>query len=65
MENIKKGKLTLTVYQSTFDLGYKSVEMAVRMLKEGKYPPTWEWIDVPYQLVTQENVDKFLAMLPD
>ncbi len=56
-ESIKAGGIAATVAQSSFNIGRYGVETAVKVLKGEKVPAH---VDTGTELVTAENVDKFL-----
>ncbi|GEA14968.1 D-ribose ABC transporter substrate-binding protein [Moorella sp. E308F] len=53
-----KTQLTATVAQNPYEMGKVAVELALKKLK-GENIPTWN--PIPTDLVTIDNVDKFLA----
>lgn len=58
LEYMKRGDLDITVYQDVRAQGESAVDMAIALAKGEKVEsPHW----IPYQLVTPENVEEFLA----
>ncbi len=58
LEYMKRGDLDVTVYQDVRAQGESAVDMAIALSKGEKVEsPHW----IPYQLVTPENLEEFLA----
>ncbi len=57
LESIKKGGIAATVAQSSYNIGYRGVETAVKVFNKQKVPAH---VDTGTELVTKDNVDKFL-----
>ncbi|MGE5552552.1 MAG: sugar ABC transporter substrate-binding protein [Betaproteobacteria bacterium] len=57
LEMIKKGSYTATIMQQPYKIGQIAAEMAMKLVK-GEKVPAQTYVDV--ELVTKENVDKFL-----
>jgi inositol transport system substrate-binding protein len=57
LEFVKNGKLEVTVFQDAAGQGTAAIDLAVKAAKGEKV----EDAIVPYQLVTKENVDEFIA----
>lgn len=55
---VKDGRLDATVFQDARGQGGTAVETAVKILK---HQPFEEQVFVPFQLVTKDNVDKYLT----
>lgn len=60
MKIVEAGKLSATVAQNPYDMGYLSVEQAIKAVK-GEYIP--ERIDSGVDILTQDNVKDKLAFL--
>jgi inositol transport system substrate-binding protein len=59
---VKAGDLDATVFQNARGQGSTAVETAVRIIKGDAYErETW----IPFELVTQENVDQYLDVASD
>ncbi|MCP4455443.1 MAG: sugar ABC transporter substrate-binding protein, partial [Planctomycetes bacterium] len=59
---VKAGDLDATVFQNARAQGATAVETAMRIIQGEAYEPeTW----IPFELVTQENVDDYLGMTSD
>lgn len=57
LKSVKEGKLDATVFQDAKGQAEKSVEVAVMAAKGEKVEKHY---DIPFQLITKENVDEFL-----
>jgi len=57
LEYVKDGKLKVTVFQDAVGQGTAAIDLAVKAANGEKV----EDVIVPYQLVTQENVDEYIA----
>ena len=55
---MKEGKLDVTVFQDAYGQGYGGIEAAIKAAKGEKLPKTW---DIPYEVVTPDKVDIYLA----
>jgi ribose transport system substrate-binding protein len=62
MEIVDAGKLNATVAQNPYDMGYLSVEQAIKAVK-GEYVP--ERIDSGVDILTKDNAEDKLAFLND
>ncbi|MFT5874907.1 MAG: inositol transport system substrate-binding protein [Clostridium sp.] len=58
LDYVKKGELAFTVFQDALGQGQGSIDTAYKVIMKEKVE---ENIEIPYQLVTKDNVDKFLA----
>ncbi|MCT4593863.1 MAG: sugar ABC transporter substrate-binding protein [Anaeromicrobium sp.] len=58
LEYVKEGKLDITVFQSPFGQGGESLKAAVKLVKGEKVEKNL-W--VPFELVTKENVEEYIA----
>lgn len=56
LEMIKSGDMAMTVFQNGYMQGYRGVEAAVKLIKGETVE---EYIDVPYELVTIDNVAEY------
>lgn len=56
---MKEGKLDVTVFQDAYGQGYGGIEAAVMAANGEDLPKIW---DIPYQIVTPDAVDEFLAL---
>ncbi len=57
LQAVKDGRLDATIFQDAAGQGAMAVELAVKLArKEAVKPETY----IPFQLVTKDNVDKFL-----
>ncbi len=61
IDEVKAGTITVTMSTSTFDMGYESVVMAIDYINGDA--TEYERRNIPYEAVTSENVDDFLAEL--
>ncbi len=59
LDYVKAGTLEVTVFQSPFGQGGTGVEAAVNLIK-GEVVP--EYVDVPFEKVTIDNVDEYIAI---
>jgi inositol transport system substrate-binding protein len=59
LKAVKEGKLACTVFQDSKGQGAKSVDVALALGKGGTSPKE---VMIPFQLVTKDNVDKFLGL---
>lgn len=59
LQAVKDGKLACTVFQDSKGQGAKSVDIALDLAKGGTSDKE---VMIPFQLVTQENVDDFLGL---
>lgn len=55
---LKEGTLSVTVFQNGYQQGYVGVETAVKAAKGEKVE---KYIDVPFELVTPDKADEYLA----
>jgi ribose transport system substrate-binding protein len=63
LENIKKGFMTATAWQDSFTEGRNMITLLPEIVKAGaNWTP--KAVEVPAILVTQDNIDKFLADHP-
>lgn len=58
LEAVKDGRLDATVYQDAKGQGKGAIDMALKFIK--KEAPGNKEIFIPFQLVTKENIEKFL-----
>jgi inositol transport system substrate-binding protein len=58
LQAVKDGRLDATVFQDAQGQGWGAVETAVRLVKK---LPCQKRLLLPFQLVTRENVDRYLA----
>jgi len=56
---MKEGKLDVTVFQDAYTQGYEAVAAAIEAAKGEDLPKI---TDIPYKVVTPENVDEYLAL---
>ena len=56
---MKEGKLDVTIFQDAYGQGYGGIEAAIKAAKGEDLPPTW---DIPYEVVTPDLADKYLAL---
>jgi inositol transport system substrate-binding protein len=56
--NMRDGKLDVTVFQDAYGQGYGGIEAAIKAANGEDLPPRW---DIPYEVVTPDLVDKYLA----
>jgi len=56
---VKEGTLAMTVFQSPFGQGGVAVESALKLIDGEKLE---SYVDVPFEKVTIENVDEFIAI---
>lgn len=59
LEYVKDGTLEVTVFQSPFGQGGTGVESALKLINGEEVP---EYVDVPFEKVTIDNVDKYLEI---
>jgi len=55
---MKEGKLDVTVFQDAYGQGAGGIEAAIRAANGEDLPPVW---DIPYEVVTPDVADKYLA----
>ncbi len=60
LQAVKQGRLDATVFQDARGQGGTAVELAVKIARKGPYE---KQILIPFQLVTRDNVDRFLPCL--
>ena len=56
---MKEGKIDVTVFQDAYGQGQGGIQAAIAAANGEDLPDRW---DIPYQLVTPDQVDKFLAI---
>lgn len=56
---MKDGKLDVTVFQDAYGQGYGGIEAAIKAANGEDLPPMWE---IPFEPVTPDLVDKYLAL---
>ncbi len=56
---MKEGKLDVTIFQDAYGQGYGGIEAAIKAANGVKLPPVW---DIPYEVVTPDLADKYLAL---
>ena len=56
-KGVKDGKLVATVFQDARGQGAGAIEVAAKLAKGESVPKT---TFIPFQLVTKENLDKFM-----
>lgn len=54
LKSVKEGKMAATVFQDAHGQGATAVEMAVKILKGEQVPKV---VNIPFKLITKENVD--------
>ncbi len=59
LKYVKEGTLSMTVFQSPFGQGGVGVESAIKLINGDAISG---YVDVPFEKVTMENVDKFIAI---
>lgn len=59
LEYVKAGTLEVTVFQSPFGQGGTGVEVALQLLNGDDVPA---YVDVPFEKVTMDNVDDYIAL---
>lgn len=59
LQAVKEGKLACTVFQDSRGQGAKSVDVALKLAKGGSSPKE---VIIPFQLVTKENVEKYIGL---
>ena len=59
LEYVKAGTLEVTVFQSPFGQGGTGVEAAIKLVNGEDVP---DYVDVPFEKVTMENVDEYIAI---
>lgn len=59
LEYVKNGTLEVTVFQSPFGQGGTGVEAAMDLINGVKVP---EYVDVPFEKVTIDNVDEYIKI---
>ena len=59
LEFMREGKIDVTVFQDAYAQGYGGIDAAIRAANGEDLPST---TDIPYQPVTPDVVDKFLAL---
>jgi inositol transport system substrate-binding protein len=59
LQFMKEGKLDVTVFQDAYGQGQGGIEAAIKAANGEALP---DRVDIPYQLVTPDQVDKFLAL---
>jgi len=59
LKYVKEGTLSMTVFQSPFGQGGVGVESAIKLINGESISG---YVDVPFEKVTMENVDKFIAI---
>lgn len=59
LEYVKAGTLAMTVFQSPFGQGGTGVESALKLIAGESVA---DYVDVPFEKVTPENVDKYIAI---
>lgn len=57
LSRMQDGKMAMTVFQDGYQQGYQGVETAIKLINGETVE---EFVDVPYQPVTDENLDTFL-----
>ncbi|RKX89895.1 MAG: rhizopine-binding protein [Spirochaetes bacterium] len=55
---MKEGKLDVTVFQDAYGQGYGGIEAAIKAAKGEDLPKIW---DIPYEIVTPDLADEYLA----
>ncbi len=59
LEMLKEGWICCDIYQNGNGQGYKAMETVYQLLKGEKVE---SYVDVPYESITMDNVDEYLAM---
>lgn len=62
LESIQRGELTATAYQDAYGIGAAVVNVAVK-IRDGANPDEIGAQIVPFQLITKDNVDKFIDLV--
>lgn len=58
LEYVKEGKLNVTAFQDAYGQGKGAIETAMKAVKGEKVDN--KFINIPFELVTQENVDEYI-----
>lgn len=58
LEYVKQGKLNISAFQDAYGQGKGAIETAVKAVKGEKLDNNF--INIPFELVTQENVDEYI-----
>ena len=56
---MKEGKLDVTIFQDAYGQGYGGIEAAIKAANGVALPAIW---DIPYEVVTPDLADKYLAL---
>ncbi len=59
LKYVQEGTLEVTVFQNPFGQGGTGVESALKLINGEAVP---EYVDVPFELVTKENVEKYIKI---
>lgn len=59
LEYVKDGKLNVTAFQDAYGQGKGAIETAMKAVEGEKLEN--KFINIPFELVTQENVDEYIA----
>jgi len=59
LQFMKEGKIDVTVFQDAYGQGYGGLEAAIKAARGEELPKI---TDIPYQPVTPDKVDEFLAL---
>lgn len=57
---LKSGDMAMTVFQNGYEQGYQGVVSAIKLVNGEKVE---EYVDVPYELVTPDDADKYLEIV--
>jgi len=60
LEMIKSGDMSMTVFQDGYQQGYQGVVSAIKLINGEEIE---EYVDVPFEVVTAENVDKYIEII--
>lgn len=55
---MEKGTMAVTVFQNAYMQGYTGIESAIRILEGEELP---EYIDIPYELVSPDKLEEYIA----
>jgi inositol transport system substrate-binding protein len=61
LDYVKQGKLNVTTFQDGYGQGKGAIETAVKAAKGEKVDE--KFVNIPFELVTKENVDEYLKKL--
>ncbi|MFP3126141.1 sugar ABC transporter substrate-binding protein [Ectobacillus funiculus] len=61
LKNVKEGKLNVTAFQDGYGQGKGAIETAIKAVKGEKLKD--KFVNIPFELVTKDNVDEYLKKL--